>query len=130
MRIFLGALLSLGTIAFSVDWFLLSYQGIEPQIWQVSVGLIIISLVLLKSSIEEIYLGAKARTEKKNEKKALIDLHERMSNETAKLYAKVKEEEIEIEMKEQKNTTSLGDFLMKENTEEVMQEEERAIRAQ
>jgi uncharacterized membrane protein YcjF (UPF0283 family) len=130
MRIFLGALLSLGTIAFSGDWFLLSYQGIEPQIWQVSVGLIIISLVLLKSSIEEIYLGAKARTEKKNEKKALIDLHERMSNETAKLYAKVKEEEIEIEMKEQKNTTSLGDFLMKETTEEVMQEEERAIREQ
>lgn len=148
MRILLGVLLSLGVIAFSVDWFLLSYQGIEPQVWQISVGLIIISLVMLKSSIEEIYLWSKARTEKKNQQKALMDLHDRMSSETAKLYANVKlettfEAEKALEnndVKEQKNTTTLGDVLKSESSEEVkvveyvveevVEQEEKIVRAQ
>lgn len=132
MRIMLSAILSIGVVVFSLDWFNLFYQGIEPKQWQISFGLVLISLVLLKSSMEEMFLWSKERKEKKNEKEALIAMHERMSTETAKLYAKVKEEE---RKEKTQHATSLGSVL-KENEKvateelelvEVVEVEERKV---
>lgn len=115
MRLVLGSLLAIGVVMFSVNWVSLLYYGKTPSPWVVSLGLGLICLVLLKSALEEINMWLKERKIKKENKKIASDLDKRMSDETAKLNAKGKENEAN-------NVTSLKDVLVSKELEKKVSE--------
>lgn len=116
MRLILGSMLSIGVIMFSLNWVALLYYEKTPSPWLISLGLGLVSLVLLKSALEEINMWLKERKVKKENNQMALDLHRRMSDETAKLYAKIKEDETN-------KTTSLKDVLGGEGVKEEENEE-------